>query len=116
LEELYINNVNNGIPEQIKNLKNLKRIGIGYGVKEFPKQLLLLENIEEIYLSYNDIHELPNEITQLKKLRILNIENTPLACFEFNYYCKYRKYKKLKYLTENMPKLDIQLFYSGPEI
>lgn len=116
LEELYINNVNNGIPEQIKNLKNLKRIGVGYGFKEFPKQLLLLENIEEIYLNYNDIHELPNEITQLKKLKILCIEDTPLACSEFNYYCKYHKYKKLQYLKDNMPKLNIQLFYSGPEI
>jgi Leucine-rich repeat (LRR) protein len=117
LEELFITcTKSKEVPKKIKYLTRLKTIGIGPGLDRFPNELLSLNNIEEIYLDYNNITEVPDEIVKLKKLKVLSIKNTPLAEEETEYLKRHMKYNKLEYIKENMPNLDIQLFYSGPEI
>ncbi len=47
-------------------------------LKEFPKEILLFENLQELNLSDNLIKELPNEISNLKNLQVLNLSKNKI--------------------------------------
>ncbi|GIV44452.1 MAG: hypothetical protein KatS3mg035_1575 [Bacteroidia bacterium] len=53
------------------NLSNQK-------LKEFPKEVLLFENLQELNLSKNQIKEIPKEINRLKNLQVLNLSQNKI--------------------------------------
>lgn len=53
------------------NLSNQK-------LKEFPKEILLFENLQELNLGKNQIREIPAEINRLKNLQVLNLSKNKI--------------------------------------
>lgn len=49
------------------------------GLKQIPKEILSLINIEQLNLSNNDIKELPSFLFELKELRILSLQNNCIS-------------------------------------
>ncbi len=80
-EKLHlINNSINEIPDEIKNLKELKELEISNNnLTSFPESILKLNKLRELNLSYNHIREIPEEINKLNKLREFNISNNNLT-------------------------------------
>ena len=72
------------IPESIflrqdNYLSKLKRLDLSNNyVKEIPKEIVLCENLEELWLSYNPIEIFTYEIVKLSKLAILDIKHTKI--------------------------------------
>jgi hypothetical protein len=52
---------------------------VGQGLKEFPADIFKLVNLEELYLSDNQIAQVPSDIGTLKKLRVIVLRNNKLA-------------------------------------
>jgi leucine-rich repeat protein SHOC2 len=64
------------LPKNISNLKNLEELDLGRnGLKIFPSQLKLSSNsnLKKFNLSFNEIHELPSFIGELKNLVELDV-------------------------------------------
>jgi internalin A len=61
--------------EKAKSGKRKRLKLIGRGLKNFPMELLELENLEMLDLSNNRISNVPKEITRLKKLKTLILRN-----------------------------------------
>ncbi|MGB3949207.1 MAG: leucine-rich repeat domain-containing protein [Bacteroidia bacterium] len=49
------------------------------GLKEFPEQLFLFKNLEEIDLASNQISTLPNRLTEFKQLKEIHVNNNKLT-------------------------------------
>ncbi len=67
--------------EELFNLSNEKLediISISFvamNLKEIPKKIILLKNLEYVYFDYNYITELPLELFELKKIKHLYFSN-----------------------------------------
>ena len=82
LQGLYLNDVSKLSPS-ISILKNLKFFSIhSDSLKVIPKEILELTSIEYLGLS-TIMTEMPDSITNLKKIKVLKLENTPLTSFYF---------------------------------
>lgn len=91
------------IPAEIVSLPKLKVLRLNTcALKQFPAEVLVLKNLEELYLQNGDdkdsqsIAEIPSEINQLKQLRVLCIYNNPL-----------KKLPDTITTLENLEKLDV---------
>ncbi len=58
--------------DKISNYKNLKYLEIG-NIDELPQDITRLLNLEVLDLSFNEIEDLPNEIGNLRSLKKLNL-------------------------------------------
>ncbi|TAE01625.1 MAG: hypothetical protein EAZ97_03170 [Bacteroidetes bacterium] len=70
------------LPSQIRELKNLKELwlnGNPLSVAEIEKALLLLPQLETLYLGDLGLSSLPNAVLELKKLKILVFNNYFMA-------------------------------------
>lgn len=102
LQYLNLSGTNNTIPKNIKLLKSLRIVELGYSRKinlkvclrrlsklnveylnlesnnltRLPQQIGLLSNLEYLDLSNNYLMDFPEEIYKLKKLHTLNLENS----------------------------------------
>lgn len=62
----------------------LKKLVIqGLQFTSVPKQICILKELEELYIDYNPIVTLPNEILQLTNLKILSVKGTIRLHFGF---------------------------------
>jgi len=81
-----------------KKLKVVNLSETSVPINEIPSDLFLLTEVEEIILGYNCfIREIPKEITQLKKLKVLSIYQSELVDFPLLLI----EVKSLKALTLN---------------
>lgn len=88
------NNQFTSIPNEVfrfKNLQVLKFTGSWcdidscINIKEIPRDLDLLENLEELYLVSNELKTLPKEINNLKHLKVLDLsENIEINLKKLN--------------------------------
>lgn len=63
-------------------LKGVQRLKLACGLKDFPEEILdLADTLEILDLSGNDLSELPDEISQLKKLKIIFFANNQFKEF-----------------------------------
>lgn len=69
------------IPDEILQIKNLKKLYLSYHKLEKGelKKLKYFENLEELYLYSMGITEIPIEILELKKLKILGLTSNPIS-------------------------------------
>ena len=64
------------------SLIGTKRLKLACGLKQFPKEILLLaDTLEVLDLSDNQLTELPDSISQLKHLKIIFFENNNFITF-----------------------------------
>jgi Leucine-rich repeat (LRR) protein len=67
------------LPEEIANLKKLKKIGLlNLPFKTFPEWLTQIKSLKYLMVRGNDIDSIPDTIVQLDKLKTLRIENCEL--------------------------------------
>lgn len=67
------------LPEEIANLKKLKKIGLlNLPFKTFPEWLIQIKSLEYLMIRGNDIESIPDTIVQLNNLKTLRIENCEL--------------------------------------
>jgi Leucine-rich repeat (LRR) protein len=67
------NNLKGNIPEEIKNLQNLKTLELDNNTLSIiPNEIGNLNNLETLDLNYNEITTIPNEIGNLKNLKSLD--------------------------------------------
>ena len=63
----------------LKHKEIVRRIDLSnQNLNEFPKEILILKNLEVLDLSNNQIKEIPSTISKLKKLKVLTIEKNNL--------------------------------------
>ena len=77
------------IKEALKNPDSVKILVLqGQNIKELPKSITKFKNLEELYLGYiqgigyietNNFSEFPKEIFELKKLKILQLNNNQIT-------------------------------------
>ena len=70
------------LPPEIGRVTSLEVLIVA-GLRELPKEIAKLRNLNRLYLSSNYLSELPREIVQLKKLSILDLS--------FNYLTEFPK-------------------------
>jgi internalin A len=77
----------NELPPEISKLRHLTLLNLGYSYPEpnthknlaaFPKEILELENLEELYLDNTQISELPGEISRLDSLKVFSIGDSKI--------------------------------------
>lgn len=72
----------NDLPQDLLNLRNLKRLGLSQcDLDSFPMGLLQMEQLEALSLYGNDIKIIPSEISILKNLKHLNLGHCNLIEF-----------------------------------
>lgn len=92
-------------------------------IREIPKEIKNLKNLETLHLTLNYIHELPIEILELKKLKVLNLTDNPgfsdiqtvgkMKWLEsFSCYGCYLSKEEIKYLKKELPNCEINANYS----
>ena len=97
--------------DSFSSLKNLKRLNLSFlwknkfgsgSMASLPSNISLLSYIEELYISGNDIWELPDEFVELSSLKILGLAgNASLVPEEIiNKIGKLKKLRKL-YISSN---------------
>jgi len=68
------------LPENIGELKNLKRLGLSVcGLKELPESFCDLAELEVLHLQHNKLTKLPDSIGKLRKLRKLDLDANQLT-------------------------------------
>ena len=73
------------IPKEIAELKNLEELYLNNNqLKEIPKEIAELKNLEELYLGFNKLISLPNEISNLKELVALDLEHNEISFIQEN--------------------------------
>ena len=97
------------LPKEIEALKNLKKVVLGAcSFKKFPAELYQSENIEQLSFSvgYSDssqaISEIPEGISNLKKLQRLNLERNPIVFLPNDF----GELKSLEFLNLNFNKIN----------
>lgn len=70
-----------GIPDEITQCKNLKRLELlkMYDLKKLPENIGQLQELEYIDLALTSMESLPESIGQLKKLKYLNVSSTNIS-------------------------------------
>ncbi len=81
IEKMYYNNDSDTLEYRIKECyekNNTKILDLNYlGLEEFPKlPIKILDNVEEIYASNNQISHVEYDFTQFKKLKILDLSTS----------------------------------------
>ena len=67
------------IPKEIGQLHNLQKLDLSDNqISEIPKEIGHSQNLQELDLSVNQIKEIPKEIGQLQNLQILNLYNNEI--------------------------------------
>jgi Leucine-rich repeat (LRR) protein len=69
----------NSLEKAVANKDQVYKLNLsGQNLKEFPKEILLFENLQELYIAKNQIKELPTEINLLKNLQVLNLSRNKI--------------------------------------
>lgn len=77
--ELEKNPVYTSLEKAVANPSKVYKLNLSnQKLKEFPKEILLFENLQELNLSNNSIQDLPAEINRLKNLQVLNLSNNKI--------------------------------------
>jgi Leucine-rich repeat (LRR) protein len=109
LESLDISGPIN-LPNGFNKLNNLRIINlIDNGLIVFPKEILNLKKVEEINLTSNKLVSIPKDIIKLKNLKLLILTDNPIAKGELLYYMKYKKFDKLDFIQQYIPKCKIKI-------
>lgn len=76
--KVFIAKVPNGFDfSPLKNIKSLELFDCG--IKEFPMGIIEMKDLEVLILNGNPIDKLPDELSQLKKLRLLSLGETKIS-------------------------------------
>ncbi|MFD2514844.1 hypothetical protein ACFSRY_13290 [Pontibacter locisalis] len=78
-------------------------------LKKVDSSIIELKNLEELNLQNTAISDLPDEVTKLKKLKIIKLAGTPLGEAEHNHLKKTQSFNKLLPLFESNPDLKVYL-------
>lgn len=79
LEELDVtNNSITSLPEELRNLKNLKRLNLSKNpLKQLPDWICELTTLQELNLEQTQLETLPKNIDQLKNLKKIYLKKNP---------------------------------------
>jgi len=87
LIKLKINNISFDISLLLPHLNSFTKIEelslVGCGIVDINKYLVALNNLEILYLSFNNITSLSKSISKNKKIRILNLSDNNLSSIPF---------------------------------
>jgi Leucine-rich repeat (LRR) protein len=53
-------------------------------IEKLPRSIVLLKNLEKLYLNGNQLHRIPLELGELKKLNYLELKNNPIPVDRIN--------------------------------
>lgn len=77
--ELEKKPVFNSLEKAVANKSQVYKLNLSnQKLKEFPKEILLFENLQELNLGKNQIKEIPQEINRLKNLQVLNLSKNKI--------------------------------------
>ncbi len=77
--ELEKKPVFNSLEKAVANKNQVYKLNLSnQKLKEFPKEILLFENLQELNLGKNQIKEIPAEINRLKNLQVLNLSKNKI--------------------------------------
>ncbi len=66
-------------PDSFSKLINLQKLWLSHNqIKEIPNSLSNIVNLQELYLSYNQIKEIPISIINLRRLEDFYYDNNPI--------------------------------------
>ncbi|MBK9283373.1 MAG: leucine-rich repeat domain-containing protein [Sphingobacteriaceae bacterium] len=84
------------LPETLKYMKNLQELTIENCIMDsFPKQIFKIPNLNFLYLSNTNTHNITKHFERLQNLELLIIENNPLQTIPFDIY----KAKKIRFIS-----------------
>jgi len=70
--------------ESLRGLTQLKEFGLNADIKQLPETIFEMNNLEKLNLSFNkDLSNIPEEISKLKQLKLIEIYNTALVDMEW---------------------------------